>query len=94
MTADWERILRPEARSVVATKATGTEPIDASLKLHADERVIGLTIGARIIVVGCELRAVGGIEPENRVSEVATLLRRGAPEGCRVVAEIGLSGEG
>jgi hypothetical protein len=94
VTADREWIFRPETRSVVAVEATSAKAIDASLQLHGDERVIGLTIGARVIVVHRELRAVSGVEPENGISEVAALLRRSAPEGCRVVAKIGLSREG
>ena len=93
MTAFREWVLRPHTRSVAAGEATGTQPIDASLQLHGDERVIGLTVGARVIVVGSQQPAVGVVEPERRVSEVAALLRRGAPEGCGVVAEIGLSGK-
>ena len=94
MTAFREWVLRPHTRSVAAGEATGTQPIDASLQLHGDERVIGLTVGARVIVVGSQQPAVGVVEPEGRVGEVAALLRCGAPEGCRVVAEIGLSREG
>ena len=94
MTADREGVLRPEARSIVAVEATGAKAIDASLQADADERVIGLTVGPWVIVVHRELRAVSGVEPEYGVSEVAALLRRGAPEGCRAVAEISLSGEG
>ena len=94
MTADWERILRPEARSVVATKATSTEAIDASLQADADIRVPRLSVDARIIVVGCDLRAVSGVEPENGVGEVAAILRTSAPEVCCAVAEVGLSRKG
>jgi hypothetical protein len=94
VTADREWIFRPEARSVVTVEATSAKAIDASLQADADERVIGLTVGARVIVVHRELQAGGVVKPEYGVSEVAALLRRRAPEGCRVVAKIGLSGEG
>jgi hypothetical protein len=55
--------------------------------------MVGETVGARVIVVGCDLRSVIGVEPENRVSEVAAVPWTSAPEVCGVVAEIGLSGE-
>jgi hypothetical protein len=53
-----------------------------------------LTIGARVIVVGCDLRTVGGVQPENRVSEVAAVLRASAPEVHRLGAKISLGSKG
>lgn len=94
MTTFGEGVLRPHARSVATGEATSTQAIDASLKGHADIGLIRLPVGARVIIVRGKQAAVSVVEPERRVSEVAALLRRGAPKRCGVVAEIGLSSEG
>lgn len=78
----------------MATKATSTEAIDASLQADADERLVRLTVGARVVVVGSQQRAVVGVQPECRVSEVAAVLGASAPEVRGANAEIGLSREG
>lgn len=78
----------------MTSKATGTKAIDASLQLHADVGVVGLSVSAWIIVVGSQQRAVIGVEPECRVREVAAVLRASAPEVRGANAEVCLSREG